>query len=63
MTETKLRKTSGYSRSAVFNAISEELDYFEQHKITGRIAPIIDLAQGTVAGLKMGREVGVKQDS
>jgi len=47
----------------VFNAISEELDYFEQHKITGRIAPIIDLAQGTVAGLKMGREVGVKQDS
>jgi len=63
MTETKLRKTPGYSRSAVFNAISEELDYFEQHKITGRIAPIIDLAQGTVAGLKMGREVGVKQDS
>jgi len=63
MTDTKLRKTPGYSRSAVFNAISEELDYFEQHKITGRIAPIIDLAQGTVAGLKMGREVGVKQDS
>jgi len=62
MTDTKLRKSPGYSRSAVFNAISEELDYFEQHKRTGRISPIIDLAQGTIAGLKIGREVGVKRE-
>ena len=61
MTETKLRKKPGYTRSVVFNAISEELDHFEQHGITGRITPIIDLAQGTVAGLKIGREVGVKK--
>ena len=62
MTETKLRKAPGYSRSAVFNAISEELDYFEQHKMTGRITPIIDLSQGTVAGLKMSREVGIRKE-
>ena len=60
MTETKLRKAPGYSRSVVFSDISKELDYFEQHKITGRIAPIIDVSQGSIAGLKIGREVRKK---
>lgn len=62
MTETKLRKKPGYTRAVVFNAISEELDHFEQHKITGRITPVIDLSQGAVARLKIGREVGVKKN-
>ena len=52
----------GYSKPWVLKNIGDYLDEFNREKITGRIAPIIDVSNGTVSGFKIRRESTVRRE-
>jgi len=52
----------GYSKAWVLKNIGDHLDEFSKGKVTGRITPILDIANGTVSGFKIRKEASVKRE-